>query len=296
MADVALYQAKAAGRNQAKVFEPHSPLPSASQLSKDYELRLAIERGQLQLHYQPIVDLRTGRIEGFEALARWSHPKLGSIGPSTFIPMAEENGSILELGQWVLSQSCQQASSWQRLFGQGISMSLNVSAVQFVRSDMVSEVRDAIEASGVNPASIHIEITETTFLEDEEAALENILGLHQLGVRVSIDDFGMGYSSLNYLRMFPADYLKIDKSFIDEIEDERSAGVIAAAIQIGHVLGMKVIAEGVERADQLAALKEAGCDLAQGYLFYSPMDVKPATRLLIDGPHLNMLERHWGAA
>ncbi len=281
-ADIALYQAKALGRNRSQIFEPHQPVPTISQLSMDYELRLAVERDQLSLVYQPVMDHRTGKVEGFEALCRWNHPSFGLVSPDVFIPIAEENGWILEIGKWVLERACEQASNWQRLFGGDLSMSINLSALEFARPEIVSEIKEVLKATAVQPESIHLEITETALSMDEATTLSNILELREVGAAISVDDFGVAYSSLNYLRKYPADYLKIDKSFVDEIEDKRSFGVIRAAIDVGHTLDMKVIAEGVESNDQLERLVSAGCDFAQGYLFHKPLSVKGASNLLID--------------
>jgi diguanylate cyclase (GGDEF)-like protein len=281
-ADIALYQAKNSGRNQAMVFEPHRPMPTIGQLSRDYELRLAVDREQLLLYYQPIIDLHTGKVSGFEALARWKHPTLGFLDASDFIPIAEENGWIHEIGAWITMEACRQASEWQQLYGEGISISINLSALQFARPDIVRELAAAVSMTGVKPESVDFEITETAFSEDESLTLQNILDLKEIGANLSIDDFGIGYSSLNYLRRFPADYLKIDRSFVAEIEDERSFGVIKAAIAVGHALGMEIIAEGVETSSQLKLLMEAGADFAQGFLFYKPLTVAAAASLLVE--------------
>jgi diguanylate cyclase (GGDEF)-like protein len=280
-ADIALYQAKNSGRNQSVLFEPHRPMPTVSQLSKDYELRLAVDREQLLLHYQPIVDLHTGRVSGFEALVRWKHPFLGFLDASDFVPLAEENGLIHEIGRWITAEACRQAAEWQKLFGEDVGISINLSALQFARSDIVRELAASVAETGVNPRSVNFEITETAFAEDEGLTLQNILDLKEIGSNLAIDDFGIGYSSLNYLRRFPADYLKIDKSFVAEIEDERSFGVIKAAIDVGHALGMQVIAEGVETEKQLKLLMEARADFAQGFLFYKPLAVAAAAALLV---------------
>ena len=280
-ADIALYQAKNSGRNQSVVFEPHRPMPTINQLSKDYELRLAVDREQLLLYYQPIVDLHTGKVSGFEALVRWKHPFLGFLDAGDFIPQAEENGWIHEIGAWITAEACRQTAEWQQLFGDDISISINLSVLQFARLDIVKELAAVVAMTGINPDSVNFEITETAFGEDESLTLQNILDLKGIGSHLAIDDFGIGYSSLNYLRRFPADYLKIDKSFVAEIEDERSFGVIKAAIDVGHVLGMRVIAEGVETESQLKLLVRAGADFAQGFLFYKPLAVPAAASLLV---------------
>ena len=281
-ADVALYQAKAAGRNQMAIFESHDPLPAVSQLSMDYELKLAEERDQLVVFYQPVVNLYTGKIDGFEALVRWDHPYFGFVSPDTFVPIAEENGAIKSIGRWVMWRACDQLAAWHLLFGEELHMSINLSAVQLSQSNIAEEVAEVLEATRVPVEKVHLEMTETAFGRDEIATFESIVELKKLGTRLAIDDFGVGYSSLNYLRRFPADYLKIDRSFVSEVDDVRTFGVIRAAIEVGHVLGMQVIAEGVETATQHRLLTRAKCDLAQGYLFFKPMDAQQATQLLMD--------------
>lgn len=281
-ADVALYQAKGAGRNQMRIFEPHSALPAISQLSMDYELKLAVERDQLVVYYQPVMDLDSGKIDGFEALVRWNHPYFGFVSPVTFVPMAEENGAIREIGRWVMQRACEQLASWHELFGDRLKISINLSAVQISQSNIAFEVASILDATNVPPDKVHLEMTETAFGRDEAAILEGIIELQKLGTRLAIDDFGVGYSSLNYLRKFPADFLKIDRSFVAEVDDARTFGVVRAAIEVGHVLGMQVIAEGVETNDQLRLLTRAKCDYAQGYLFHKPMEARRATQLLVD--------------
>ena len=281
-ADVALYQAKGAGRNQMCIYEGHRPLPTVSQLSMDYELKLAVERDQLAVYYQPIVSLGTGLIEGFEALVRWNHPYFGFVSPDAFIPLAEENGSIREIGRWVLQAACEQLASWHELFGDRLTMGVNLSAIEISHPNLAREVAAILEATGVPPEKVHLEMTETAFGHDEVATLDGIIELKKLGTRLAIDDFGVGYSSLNYLRRFPADFLKIDRSFVEEVGDVRTYGVVKAAIEVGHVLGMQVIAEGVETEDQIRLLTRVKCDYAQGYLFYKPMEAHRATQLLKD--------------
>jgi diguanylate cyclase (GGDEF)-like protein len=281
-ADVALYQAKGAGRNQMCVFEPHRPLPAVSQLSMDYELKLAVERSQLLVYYQPVIVLETGRIDGFEALVRWKHPYFGFVSPETFVPMAEENGAIQEIGRWVMHEACNQLASWHNVFGESLQISINLSALQISQSNIAFEVAQVLEATGVPPDKVHLEMTETAFGYDELATMDGIIELRKLGTRLAIDDFGVGYSSLNYLRRFPADFLKIDRSFVEEVDDARTFGVIRAAIEVGHVLGMQIIAEGVETEDQARLLLRAGCDFAQGYLFYRPMPAQEATQIMLD--------------
>jgi diguanylate cyclase (GGDEF)-like protein len=281
-ADVALYQAKGAGRNQMRVYDPNEPVPTLNELSMDYELKLAVQRDQLEVFYQPVVAMETQTIEGFEALVRWNHPYFGMVSPERFIPMAEQNGMIHEIGRWVANEACHQLAEWHRLMGDHLQMSINLSALQISQSNVGYEVAIALEATDVDPEKVLLEMTETAFGSDELATLEGIVELRKLGTKIAIDDFGVGYSSLNYLRKFPADYLKIDRSFVAEVTDARTYGVIKAAIDVGHVLGMKVIAEGVETTDQVRLLSRAGCDLAQGYLFHKPMPSQQATQTLID--------------
>jgi diguanylate cyclase (GGDEF)-like protein len=281
-ADVALYQAKGGGRNQMRVYDPNERVPTVNELSMDYELKLAVQKEQLLVFYQPVMSLETEKIEGFEALVRWDHPYFGTVSPDRFIPMAEQNGMIHEIGRWVVNEACHQLAELHRLMGDHLSMSINLSALQISHSNVSFEVQAALEAADVDPEKVMLEMTETAFGSDETATLEGILELRRLGTKLAIDDFGVGYSSLNYLRRFPADYLKIDRSFVAEVTDARTYGVIKAAIDVGHVLGMQVIAEGVEMTDQVRLLTRAGCDFAQGFLFHKPMTAQQATQALID--------------
>jgi len=237
------------------------------------ELQLALQREEFVLHYQPIVRLADGRIEGVEALVRWHHPRRGLMPPGLFIPIAEESGLIEPLGRWVLEQSCRQAQAWQAGGGPACTMSVNLSGRQLQNPAVVGDVRDALQRSGLDPATLTLEITESVLMTDTADSLDRLRALKDLGIRISIDDFGTGYSSLSYLRRFPVDVLKIDKSFIDDLrrcEDDTYA-FVRAIVELGHTLRLKTVAEGIEHEEQRDALREIGCDFGQGYLFARPM-------------------------
>jgi diguanylate cyclase (GGDEF)-like protein len=282
-ADVALYQAKMRGRGRYVLLMPNSPVPTARLLSLESELRSAIELEQLKLLYQPIVDLRDMRVCGFEALVRWDHPRFGRMLPRDFIPLAEETGLIKIVGEWILNEACRQTKEWQDLYGQAFDVSINLSALQFRTLSFLPELSRALWSSGVGRAAVQLEITETALMEDEEATLKNLGELKRLGVKVAIDDFGIGYSSLSYLRRFDVELLKIDQSFVQDCQDERTYSIIQAVVSLGHSLGMTVTAEGIETEDQLRRLTAAGCDLGQGFHLGKPIEYAEINKMLAAG-------------
>jgi len=289
-ADVALYQAKLRGRGRYVLLMPNSPVPSARQLSLESELRTAIELDQLRLLYQPIIDLRSLRVTGFEALVRWAHPRFGMLPPDDFIPLAEETGLIRALGDWILGVACRQTKEWQDLYGQSFAVSINLSALQFRTLSFLPDLSRVLWTTGVGRSAVQLEITETALMEDEEATLRNLEELKRLGVKVAIDDFGIGYSSLSYLRRFDVEYLKIDQSFVRDCADERTYSIIEAVVTLGHSLGMTVTAEGIETADQLARLSAAGCDLGQGFHLGRPLEDDEINRMLASGAAITAKE------
>ncbi len=272
-ADTAMYAAKAAGKNRYLVFESHMHERVLERLEIGTELQLALERDEFVLHYQPIVRIADGTIEGVEALLRWQHPSRGLVLPGAFIPIAEESGLIEPIGRWVLEQSCRQARAWLADGAPPCTMSVNLSGRQLQNPAVIGDVRHALERSGLDPAALTLEITESVLMSDTEESFDRLRALKDLGVRVSIDDFGTGYSSLSYLRRFPVDVLKVDKSFIDDLStrDDDTCAFVRAIVQLGHTLRLKTVAEGIEHEEQREALQAIGCDYGQGYLFARPM-------------------------
>jgi diguanylate cyclase (GGDEF)-like protein len=272
-ADIALYEAKAAGKNCYMLFQSSMQTAARDRLTLEMDLAEALEQYQLFLQYQPTFDLQSERVIGVEALIRWNHPTRGVIAPIEFIPIAEESGLIVPIGRWVLQEACMQAAHW---YGDGhrIGMSVNVSGRQLDDDDLIEDVRGALRASGLDPATLTLEITETTLMRDTEATAKRLHMLKELGVRIAIDDFGTGYSSLAYLRQFPVDALKIDRSFISGIAGSKgSAALIHTLVQLGKTLDIETLAEGIEERSQLETLQREHCDHGQGFLFSRPLDL-----------------------
>ncbi|MGK5682164.1 putative bifunctional diguanylate cyclase/phosphodiesterase [Actinoplanes sp. URMC 104] len=277
-ADLAMYAAKRQGRNAYALFDPgmYASLVNEAQVRTEMEAALAGE--QFVVHYQPVVDLPTQRVTGVEALVRWQHPERGLLAPQHFIDTAEESGLIVPLGRWVLQESCRQLARWNQA---GLRMNINLSARQFQDAHLVADVRDALATSGVDPACITLELTESMLLQDIDAATETLHALRRLGVRLAIDDFGTGYSSLNYLKRLPVDILKIDRAFITQVAtDAEDKALVDAVVSLGQALQLQTVAEGIETDDQWATLRRLGCDYGQGYLFGRPADAETIEHLL----------------
>jgi diguanylate cyclase (GGDEF)-like protein/PAS domain S-box-containing protein len=282
-ADVAMYQAKAADGNTFRHFKPEMHEAVVTQLALRADLKAAIEANELTLAYQPIFDVVTGEITGYEALLRWEHAARGSVPPATFIPVAEDSGLIVPLGRWVLERACDDAVALQQDDPYALHrvMSVNVSAQQLARVEIVDEIRGALRSSGLNPSCLMLEITESLLISDVELAIDRLHALRKLGVQVAIDDFGTGYSSLNYILQLPIDVLKIDKKFIDSVDrNDRESRLTAAIIGLARVLDLGCVAEGVERPTQHERLKELGCNSAQGFLLARPMSYDALRELL----------------
>lgn len=263
-ADLALYAAKADGRRSWRFFEPEMDAQAQARRTLELDLRLALAREQLEVHYQPIIDASTRRICGFEALLRWYHPTLGAIPPNKFIPIAEEAGLIVPIGAWALRQACNEAGSWPG----AIRVSVNLSPAQFRSPQLVRTVMDAVSEAGLAPDRLELEITESVLLHDDDATMATLHALRAAGVRISLDDFGTGYASLGYLRRFPFDRIKIDQSFIRDLAiNADSAAIVRAVTGLGHSLGIAVTAEGVETAEQMDRLVAEDCTELQGFLF-----------------------------
>ncbi len=270
--DTAMYRAKDAGRNTYRYFDEQMNVEAVEHLALRNDLRRALERGEFVLHYQPQISLATGLVAGTEALIRWNHPDRGLVPPGRFISVAEESGLIIPISEWVMGEACRQAMRWRRAGLPDLLMAVNLSAVQFRRGDVEQTVVNALEASGLNPQHLELELTESILIHESESVLATVQRLKQQGVRFAIDDFGTGYSSLSYLKRFAIDKLKIDQSFIRDLAvDPDDAAIVRAIIQMAHSLGLKTVAEGVETADMLARLRVFGCDEVQGYHFARPM-------------------------
>ncbi len=280
-ADLAMYAAKRSGRNRFAVFDPAMYEDVLRESRQRAELEQALAEEQFFVLYQPIVDLPTGGLIGVEALVRWRHPRDGVVGPDAFLPMAEDTGLIVALGRWVLQQACHQLAQWQRRAPAGaLRMSVNLSARQLQHPQIVDDVAEAIASAGIPPASLVLEITESMFLQDTDAVVSTLRAIRSLGVRVAIDDFGSGYSSLGYLQRFPVDILKIDRSFIGGHDDQGDTSLAEAIVRIGQTLNLQTVAEGIETTEQWSALRELGCDLGQGYYFARPSDPDQVETLL----------------
>jgi len=283
-ADNAMYEAKEHGRNNYQFFrhEMHARLAERQLLEAD--LRCALGRNEFFLHYQPKLGLQTGEITGVEALIRWLHPQRGVIYPAQFVPIAEECGLIVPIGQWVLLEACKQAKAWRNSGLGVVPVSVNVSAAEFGAKDFLSGVRAVLIATGVQPQHLELELTETVLMRDAEAAVVTLAKLKAMGVQLAIDDFGTGYSSFTYLRRFPSDALKLHQSFVQEITvDPADAAIVSAMINLGRSLKQRVIAEGVETRAQLKFLQRHGCGEGQGFYFSPPVAAEQAGRLFKDG-------------
>ncbi|HYE13863.1 MAG TPA: EAL domain-containing protein [Pyrinomonadaceae bacterium] len=251
-------------------------------LQLETDLRRAIERKEFFLQYQPIVCLSTGRVRSFEALVRWQHPEHGLVNPSEFIPVAEETGLIVPLGQWVLGEACRQMRAWQvhHSLDESVTMAVNLSSKQFSQADLLEQISSALRQTGLAPSALKLEITESMVMENIDTAIDTLERLRSLGVELSIDDFGTGYSSLSYLHRFPINTLKIDRSFVTRMSDNaENAEIVRTIITLARSLEMSVVAEGVERMEQLERLKALDCDLGQGFIFSRPVDERQARSL-----------------
>jgi diguanylate cyclase (GGDEF)-like protein len=279
-ADLALYRAKEAGRGTYAFFEESLNQQAQERRQLESDLRLAVERDEFELRFQPLFDLKENRICSFEALLRWNHPTRGMIAPSEFVPIAEDTGLIVPIGTWAIRNACAEAAAWP----DSVRVGVNVSPVQFHRGGLNEIILLALADSGLPPARLEIEITESIFLEGSETTLRLLHSLRALGVRVALDDFGTGYSSLSYLQSFPFDKLKIDRSFIQNLLTRQGASAIVRAItELAHALGIETTAEGVEETAQLMELRAHGCSSVQGYLFAEPMTAEEVRRLFADG-------------
>ncbi len=284
-ADLAMYRAKAAGKARIVVFDEQMGTEASDLARVESELADALAGGQLELHYQPVLELATSRVAGFEALIRWRHPDLGLLGPDRFIPQSEANGLIVPIGRWVLARACAAAARWQGTGAGPLTMAVNLSAVQLATDEVVADVRAALDASGLDPGLLVLEITETALVADPVATAARLRALRDLGVRVAIDDFGTGYSSLSYLRQLPVDILKIDRSFVDTITSgDELPPIVRGLIDLARTLDLEIIAEGIESPAQHEGLRRQACDLGQGFLFSRPLSEADAEAVLTAQP------------
>ena len=282
-ADAAMYRAKESGKARYEVFDREMHVRNMNLLQVETDLRHAVERNEFEVLYQPIVNLQSGAIHEFEALLRWRHPVHGLIAPDEFVGVAEETGLIIEIGQWILEQACRQTSKWQRNCQTQLCISVNLSAKQLMHPTLTKQVVQTLETTGLDPRQLKLEVTESTVMEHSEKALSVLKELDDLGVLLSTDDFGTGYSSLSYLQKFPFDRLKIDRSFVDKMEqDAKSAAIVKTILMLGENLDIEVVAEGIENKQQLAQLRALGCERGQGYLFSRPATPLEARGLIRD--------------
>jgi diguanylate cyclase (GGDEF)-like protein/PAS domain S-box-containing protein len=281
-ADIAMYQAKAAGKNQVVNFVPQMETIANDRLQLIIDLQRAIELDEFVVHFQPIIDIRdaTRTMTGLEALVRWDHPVRGRLAPADFINAAEENGMIVDIGRIVLQEACEKAVLW-RLTERGLSLAVNLSARQLSSASLLEDVQHILHVTGFEPSSLVLEITETTIMRDADTATSRLRALKRLGVRLAIDDFGTGYSSLSYLRQIPVDILKIDRSFVADLHDSpEAAAIVRSLIDLGKTLDLELIAEGVELEVQLHELERQRCNMAQGFLFARPMSPEDLESIL----------------
>ena len=293
-ADLAMYHAKARGRARCEVFDSSLDMAARTRQQLEYDLRRAIPRDELRVFYQPEVEIETGRLVGLEALVRWEHPVHGLISPAAFLPVAEETGLIVPIGRWVMYEACRQAKEWQLRYDTdtALMVSVNLSGKHMQQATLIDEVREVLEKTGMDPQHLIIEITETVAMAGAETTIEILKKLKALGVLLAIDDFGTGFSSLAYLKRFPVDLLKIDKSFVDGVAfRNHDRAIVEAIIALGHALGLRVIAEGVEGPEQLEQLRSLGSELGQGYFFSKPLSSDRVTGMP------SLLEAHvrWAA-
>jgi diguanylate cyclase (GGDEF)-like protein/PAS domain S-box-containing protein len=287
-AELAMYRAKESGRNAYQLYTAELQTRVTERMALEGMLRRALDRGELSLHYQPQVDLRTNRVFGCEALIRWNQSDLGMIGPAKFIPLAEETGLIVPIGEWVVRTACLQTKAWQIAGLPVITVAVNISARQFRDKTLLQAIKRILTETALDPAQLELEVTESVIMHDAQNVIADLQAFRDMGVKLSVDDFGTGYSSLSYLKRFPVDRLKIDQSFVRDITvNADDAAIAQAVITLGHTMNLRVIAEGVETPQQLAFLRSNHCDEMQGYLFGKPMPAEEFGKLLQSGRTLS---------
>jgi len=280
-ADTAMHHAKKAGKNTFQYYSSTMNSMGRERLQLESELRKALERQELTVYFQPQVDIQTGKLVSAEALVRWNHPKHGLVSPAHFIPLAEEMGLIIDIGDWVLSQACKTVKAWQAKGLHLEKIAVNLSSLQFKRSDLLAQTNKVLNETGLDAKYLELELTESVIMNDADATIEVLHALKEMGIRLSVDDFGTGYSSLNYLSKFPLDELKIDKSFIVDVDsDSHNASIVTAIVAMANSLGLELVAEGVETESQLAFVRKQGIHLVQGYYFSKPVPAGEFEKLL----------------
>jgi len=285
-ADTSMYHAKAQGKNNYKFFTEDINKSAVERFVLETRFRQALDKLEFNLNYQPKVNLETGRVDSMEALLRWYHPEQGNVKPGLFIPLAEETGLVLPLGEWALIEACRQNKEWQDEGLRPLRVSVNLSAMQFKNRDLVEMVQHALDDTGLAAEHLMLELTETTIIESVEETIATLNAFRKMGIGISIDDFGTGYSSLNYLNRFPLDELKIDGSFIQDLSNDENCKVVHAIIALGHGLNLKVVAEGVETKEQLDFLHKSDCMNIQGYYFSRPLTSEKFHKLMKEDPLL----------
>ncbi|MBC7791251.1 MAG: EAL domain-containing protein [Anaerolineae bacterium] len=286
-ADMAMYRAKGAGKARYEMFDRAMHADALARLQLETDLRHAVQREEFIAHYQPVVSLETGQIAGFEALIRWKHPERGLVPPNDFIPMAEETGMILPMGQWIMREACRQVSAWQQTFrrAEPLAIGVNLSVKQFAQPDLKQLIADIVETTGVHPNSLKLEITESVIVGNTDHAITVLEGLKSIGLEIYMDDFGTGYSSLSYLTHLPIDCIKIDRSFVSQMETkDRHFQLVRTILTLARSVNLRSVAEGVESTPQLLALRKLGCEFGQGYLFSRPLPPAEIEELLARNP------------
>jgi diguanylate cyclase (GGDEF)-like protein/PAS domain S-box-containing protein len=282
-AGIALERAKEIGGGNYEFYTSGRTSHALKQLMLETTMRPGLERGEFVIDYQPLVDAKTFQLVGMEALVRWNHPSLGLLSPSEFIPLAEDSGSISLIGDWVMRTACAQTKGWINAGFAPMRLSVNVSARQFQQAAFISTVQEVLKENGLDPRLLELELTEGSIMKDPAQAIEKLKELRKMGIKIAIDDFGTGYCSLSYLKRFPIDTLKIDQSFVSDVcIDKDDAAIVRTIVTLGHALGVSVVAEGVETAEQLEYLMSVGCDVLQGFLFSKPLSVEAFGELLIE--------------
>lgn len=290
-ADVAMYHAKEGGRNQCQLFNQEVQKRIAEQMAIRTALARAVTNDEFELHYQPKIETYTGKISGVEALVRWRHPERGLVPPGVFIPVAEETGLIVQLGEWVIREACRQAAAWKAA-GTPVRVGVNLSGRQFKGDGLLAVVEKALSSAGLDPGQLDLEITESVAMQDPDRVRVILEKLRAMGASISLDDFGTGYSSLSYLRRFPFDYVKIDRSFLSGVEtDFLQRSMVGGIVSLAHMLRLRVIAEGIETAAQISVMKEVGCDELQGFGFCKPLPAAELQPFLAEGASMSELHR-----
>ncbi|MGL4884349.1 MAG: putative bifunctional diguanylate cyclase/phosphodiesterase, partial [Waterburya sp.] len=288
----AMYQAKAAGKSRHEVYATKMHEQALKRLQLEADLNQAIINQEFELYYQPIISLTTGTISGLEALVRWQSPTRGFISPGAFIPVAEETGLIVPMGEWILTTACQQMQTWKQKFASAdsVMISVNLSSRQFAQANLIEQIQQTLTSTGLDPANLKLEITESMVMDDVENTIILLNQLKELNIKISMDDFGTGFSSFSYLHRFPTDSLKIDRSFVSNMsQGNKNLEIVNTIVILAHKLGMNVIAEGIETAEEKEILQNFNCEYGQGYYFAKPLSKEDATQLFANNTQWSIL-------